>query len=193
MFAGNGNFRLSSTSPLIDRGHDNAAGGMTDVDLDGLPRVVGPAVDIGAYESGSPPAGPAIGPGISGNWFDPTPNQDGHGFQIEVLPNNGMLAVWFVFNPQGTGQSWIYTQGAYNAGSNSVTLPAFLETGGRFPPNFSNSTLITMPWGSLTFTFSDCSNGTAIWQSNADSAAAGYGDVSFPIRRLTSLAGTSCP
>jgi len=192
-FVGNGNFRLEASSQLINAGIGNPAGGLTGVDLDGAPRVAGPAVDLGAYESASPGAGPRIGAGFSGNWYDPTPGQDGHGFQVEVLPDNGMLAIWFVFNPAGTGQSWIYTQGSYDPLSSSVTLPAFLETGGRFPPNFNSSTLTRTPWGLLTLTFADCSNGTAAWASNPASAAAGYGDVSFPIRRVTSLAGTSCP
>ena len=192
-FADNGNFRLKASSPLLDAGVGNPAGGLTNFDLDGKPRIVGPAVDIGAYEAASSPAGPAIGAGFSGNWYDPTPGQDGHGFQIEVLPDNGMLVIWFVFDPSGTKQNWIYMQGSYTPGSNSVTLPAFLETGGHFPPNFSSSTLTTTAWGSLTLTFSDCSNGSAAWNANAASLAAHYDSVSFPIRRLTSLAGTACP
>lgn len=192
-FVDNGNFRLRASSPALNAGVNNPAGGLSNTDLDGKPRVVGPAVDLGAYEAASSPAGPSIGAGFSGNWFDPTPGQDGHGFQVEVLPDNGMVVIWFVFNPAGTAQNWIYTQGSYNPGSNGVTLPAFLETGGRFPPNFNSSTLARPPWGSLTLTFSDCSNGTATWTSNTASAAAGYGNVSFPIRRVTSLAGTSCP
>ena len=134
----------------------------------------------------------AISGGLSGNWFDPTPGKGGHGLQLEVTPNNGLLAIWFVFNPAGTAQNWIYAQGNYTPGSNTVTIPAFLQQGGRFPPNFDSSTLTTPAWGSLTFTFTDCTNGTVKWEANATSAAAGYADVSFPIQRLTTLAGTSC-
>lgn len=193
LFAGLGNFRLGASSPLLNAGVGNPPGGLASVDLDGNPRVAGPAVDLGAYEGAAQSGGPPIAAGLSGNWFDPREGQDGHGFQIEVLPGNGMLVIWFVFNPAGTAQNWIYTQGSYDSGSATVTLPAFLETGGRFPPNFDSSTLTRSPWGSLTLTFTDCSNGTAAWSSNATSAAAGYADVSFPIRHLTSLAGTTCP
>ena len=134
-----------------------------------------------------------VRPGLSGNWFNPTANQGGHGFQIEVLPNNGMLAIWFVFNPAGTQQNWIYAQGTYDPATNTATLPAFLEQGGAFPPNFDASKLTAPPWGSIKFTFNDCNNGTATWTSNATSAAAGYADTTFPIQRLTNLAGTTCP
>jgi plastocyanin len=140
-----------------------------------------------------PPPGQNINGGLSGNWFNPTANQGGHGFQIEILPNNGILAIWFVFNPAGTAQNWIYTQGSYDPTQSTVTIPAFLEQGGAFPPNF-DSTKVTAPsWGDLTLSFSDCNNGTAAWKSNATSLAAGYGDVTFPIQRLTSIDGTTCP
>jgi plastocyanin len=138
-------------------------------------------------------AGQNITGGISGNWFNPTANQGGHGFQIEVLPNNGMLAIWFVFNPAGNAQNWIYAQGSYDPASNVATLPAFLEQGGAFPPNFDSGKLTAPAWGSLKFSFSDCNNGTVDWTSNATSLAAGYADTTFPIQRLTSLAGTTCP
>jgi hypothetical protein len=191
-FVDNGNYRLRASSPLIDAGVGDPAGGLAAVDLDGVARVQGAAVDLGAYERAAATPGPPIGGGFSGNWFNPTANQGGHGFQIEVLPNNGMLAIWFVFNPAGTAQNWIYAQGTYDPASNTATLPAFLEQGGAFPPNFDASKLTASAWGSIRFTFSDCNNGTAAWQSNTTSAAAGYADTTFPIQRLTSIAGVAC-
>lgn len=192
-YAGPGDFRLRATSPLIDAGVANPTGGLSSIDLDGAARVAGARVDIGAYEHAAVTAGPAIGGGFSGNWFDPTPNQGGHGFQIEVLPNNGLLVIWFVFTPNGSAQNWIYVSGSYDPGSSSATLPAFLETGGRFPPNFDATKVTATPWGSLQLTFSDCNNGSATWTPNAAAAAAGYGAVTFPIQRLTTIAGTTCP
>jgi hypothetical protein len=50
-FAGNGDFRLSAFSPLIDAGVDSPAGGLVGADLDGSPRIDSAAVDLGAYES----------------------------------------------------------------------------------------------------------------------------------------------
>ena len=137
--------------------------------------------------------GQPIVPGLSGNWNDPTANQSGHGFQIEVLPGNGILAIWFVFDPAGSAQNWIYTQAAYDPAGSTVALPAFLEQGGTFPPHFDASKLTVTPWGTLQLSFSDCDNGTAAWTSNAASSAAGYGDVAFPIKRVTKIAGTTCP
>jgi hypothetical protein len=47
-------------------------------------------------------------------------------------------------------------------------------------------------WGTLTFTFSDCNNGTMSWHSDVP----GYNnanDTPLPIQRLTQIAGTACP
>lgn len=45
-----GNFRLQDGSPLIDAGFAPVPGERTQFDLDGQPRVIGAAIDIGAYE-----------------------------------------------------------------------------------------------------------------------------------------------
>jgi plastocyanin len=150
-------------------------------------------VMIGSITVNAVAATTPVGPGFSGNWYDPTPNKGGHGFQIEILPNNGMLAIWFVFNPAGSAQNWIYSQGIYDPTSSTATLPAFLEQGGSFPPNFDATKLNVTEWGTLQFNFTDCNNGSVSWKSNAASAAAGYADTSFPIQRLTSIAGMTCP
>lgn len=43
-------FRIKRSSPLVDAGLDSAGGGVMGGSLDGGPRLVGPHVDIGAYE-----------------------------------------------------------------------------------------------------------------------------------------------
>ena len=52
--AANGDYRPGPGSPCIDTGNDSLIGGLTD--LDGKPRLLGEAVDMGAYETGTPPA-----------------------------------------------------------------------------------------------------------------------------------------
>lgn len=145
------------------------------------------------FVSTQPAASPAsltIRPGISGNWDDPTVGQQGHGFQFEILSDNRILAIWFVFTPDGTGQTWLYSQGSYDPASNTVTLPAYVSVGAKFPPNYNVSDRHLTQWGTLTFTFTDCNRGTASWTSTA----AGYPPSgSFPIARVTSIAGTTCP
>jgi plastocyanin len=131
-----------------------------------------------------------VRPGLSGNWFNPTAGQDGHGFQFEILPGNGMLAIWFVFTPDGSGQTWLYAQGPYDPTSDTVTLPTFLSLGAKFPPNFTHADDVVTPWGTMTFKFTDCNNGTMNWNSTT----AGYPPTgTLPITRATTIAGLACP
>lgn len=138
--------------------------------------------------------GLAIAGYISGNWFNI--DEGGSGFQIEAtniidaasgLPV--MLAIWFSYTPDGSGQNWIYAQGTYDPTKATTTLQAFLSSGAKFPPNFKPGDVTTKPWGTLTFTFTDCNNGIASWNS----VVPGYGSGSLPILRLTGIGGTVCP
>jgi hypothetical protein len=47
-------FRLLPSSPAIDAAPSGPVSGIPDVDIDGQPRINGPAADIGAFESGGP-------------------------------------------------------------------------------------------------------------------------------------------
>jgi len=169
---------------------------------------IGMAGSITVTAATPPPPSITLGGYMSGNWYNP--NQGGHGFQLELTNHANpsgkpdMVAIWFVYTPSGTtlndgsGQNWIYSEGDYDSASNTVTLPAVLLTGAKFPPNFnpndvrriSNDPSTT--WGAITFTFSDCNNGTVSWHSTVP----GYdksNDTPLPITRLTQIAGTTCP
>lgn len=50
-FAAIADFRLARSSPLIDAGTNDAAGGLAGIDLDGSPRIDHAIVDLGPYES----------------------------------------------------------------------------------------------------------------------------------------------
>ena len=134
-----------------------------------------------------------LGGYMSGNWYNPA--QGGHGFQLELTTTNEMIAIWFVYAPDGSGQNWIYAEGFWDATKNTVTLPAIMLTGAKFPPNFNEADVHRVQpqgWGTITFTFNDCNNGTVSWHSDAP----GYNnanDTPLAITRLTQIAGTTCP
>ena len=128
-----------------------------------------------------------LGGYLSGNWYDP--EQSGTGFQLEFTTSGAVVAIWFVFEPAGGQPVWIYGQGTYDKTSNTVTMPAFLSNGGKFPPSYSPGDVTRSAWGSFTFTFTDCDNAIASWTSNLP----GYATGSFPITRLTRIDGTVCP
>ena len=164
--------------------------------------VVGPMDGVGTFSAQFVSAASAmtLGGYLSGNWFNPA--QGGHGFQLEftnqpddTIPiENELVAIWFVYAPDGSGQNWIFAQGPYDALTSTVTVPATIFHGPKFPfplTNYDPSALqgTLGDWGTVTFTFSDCDNGTATWGS----IVSGYGSGTIPIQRLTRIAGTSCP
>jgi plastocyanin len=128
----------------------------------------------------------AIGPGMTGSWYDP--NQSGHGLFVEVLPGNRLLAAWFTFTPDGTGQSWFTGVGAYiNNTANIIDVE--LPTGGRWIPNFDPGQIRVNAWGKLQFFFSDCNHGWVAFDS-----VYGYGTSGgMKLTRLTQPIGLRCP
>ena len=125
----------------------------------------------------------AIGPGITGAWFDPA--QSGHGILVEVLPGNRFLAVWMTFSPTGA-QAWFTGVGTYSG--NVATIENVDQPrAGRWIPNFDASRIVHEPWGRLTFTFVDCNRGRVDFSS-----VAGYGEGSMELIRLTQPEGLPC-
>jgi hypothetical protein len=132
----------------------------------------------------------ALSPGFTGNWY--SRSSSGHGFSVEVLPGNVLLAQWFVFAPAG-GQAWIEATGPIVG--NTAVLQAYYPAGagGRFPPDFDPLQLENKFWGTIDFSFTDCNTGTVTWLPAAGAYTMGYTSGSMPITRLTMPAGLSCP
>ena len=127
----------------------------------------------------------AIGPGITGAWYDP--EQDGHGLFIEVLPGNRFFAAWFAFDPAGTQQSWFTGVGTY-FGDRATITDVELPTGGQWIPNFDPGRIVLNHWGRLTFVFTDCNHGRVDFDS-----VFGYGGGGMNLTRLTEPEGLTCP
>jgi plastocyanin len=126
---------------------------------------------------------PPLGAGYTGTWYDTA--QSGHGIFVEILPGNLLLAYWFTFTPDGQ-QAWF--GGVGSIVGNSATMTAVRSTGARFIPNFNPAEVVRGDWGTLTFTFTDCSNGRVDFNS-----VAGFGTGSMTLKRLTLPAGLTCP
>jgi hypothetical protein len=175
---------LAPGSPAIDAG-SNSAGLTSDQRGSPFTRIAGAGPDIGAFESQPvPPASVAIGPGFTGSWFDSA--QSGHGLMLEILSDNRMLAMWFAFNPEGSQQSWFGGVGTYS-GATATIIDVARPTGGRWIPNFDANNIVRSPWGTLTFTFTDCNHGRVDFNSGL-----GYGSGSMNLLRLTQPAGLAC-
>ena len=144
---------------------------------------------IGRLTPGNP-APFTLGGYLSGNWYNV--QQPGQGFEIELTTQGQMVVIWFTYTPDGRGQNWIYAQGPYDRSKNSVTLPAQLLSGAKFPPNFVPGDVHGTPWGTLMLQFSDCDNGFVSW----DSKLPGYDQSNgraLTLSRATQIDGTTCP
>jgi len=126
----------------------------------------------------------SIVPGITGSWY--LPAQSGHGFNVEVLANNGFLAFWYVYDNSGNNL-WLVGQGTYTG--DTATMDLYQGTGGMFPPNFDKTKIVRTKWGTMTMTFSDCNNATAQWTP----IVPGYASGSMALQRLTGVTGVACP
>jgi len=145
----------------------------------------GPSGILSSAELYSPVPSGTIVPAFTGSWFDPA--QNGHGLLVEVLPNNQFLAAWFAFDPAGTQQSWFTGVGTYS-GDTATISNVVQPRGGRWIPNFDASRVVSNPWGTLKFTFTDCTHGKVEFASTS-----GYGFGSMNLTRLTQPAGLGCP
>ena len=124
---------------------------------------------------------------MTGSWYHSS--LSGQGFELQVLATNppSLLATWFTFLPQG-GPTWMTGTGPI-AGDAAVVQAYQVNGPGAVFPNYV-VTPDTTPqfWGTLTFTFTDCSHGYVDYD-----AAQPYGSGSLSIERLTLPAGLACP
>ena len=138
----------------------------------------------GSITVNAPAATFAITPGITGSWYNPA--QSGQGFNVEVLPNNIFVAFWYVFDKNGNN---LWLSGTGTVSGDSVTVNLVQTNGGFFPPNFDPTKITRPQWGTVTFKFTDCTNGTATW-TPVDTVNFSAGNT--PLKRLTNVDGLAC-
>lgn len=128
---------------------------------------------------------PSARAGLSGSFYDPA--RDGEGLIVEWLPDGRVLVIMFTYGPDGS-QQWLTGQGVAVGDSVEIDVqyPAASTSWGR---NFNPNEINLLPWGTFTLTWTDCN--TLVF--DYDSTVSGYGSGTLNYRRLTRLAGTSCP
>lgn len=140
------------------------------------------------YASTRRTGGDGIGPGISGSWFDAS--KPGHGFYLEVVRGadgrDRLNALWATYNNFG---EQMYILGLGEIVGNTATMTASSTFGGGLPPNFSSANVRLVPFGTLSFTFSNCNTGTVTYTTPISSFPA---TATLPINRLTTISGSTC-
>ncbi|MCB1581768.1 MAG: hypothetical protein KDI92_01810 [Xanthomonadales bacterium] len=123
---------------------------------------------------------------FTGGWFDPAKN--GQGFLLEIIKSNNQkqaLTTWFTFDNDGN-QFWLIGVGEISG--QSIEFQMLVPQGGRFGDLHNAANVSTQQWGELTFTFTDCNNGTAHWQPTVS----GFSSGSMPITRNTVINNLYC-
>jgi len=120
----------------------------------------------------------------SGMWYNP--EQSGHGVTVEILPDNTMLVVWYVFDQAGN-QIWLVGAGNYD--DSTAAIEVRISEQGLFPPDFVATDVITTVWGTLNFDFIDCNHVDFSWQP---AAGVDYAAGEMTLTRLTGIDGLSC-
>lgn len=124
---------------------------------------------------------------MTGSWYNP--DQDGHGFNIEVYRENRSVFYWYVYNPDGT-PTWLVGRGAHADGR--IEGVAYYNSGmrwGVFDPNERTQ----VRWGVVNIDFLDCNSATVSYQSDdLSEQAIPHGSGSFNIVRLTSVHKSKC-
>jgi hypothetical protein len=120
----------------------------------------------------------------SGAWY--VPSRSGEGWMIEELPDGRSLVYWFTYDPQGR-QAW--TIGVGTREGNRLEIPDNLITRGtRFGSGFDPAQVQGIPWGSLSFNFTNCDSVDVSYAS----ILPGYGSGTRAGTRLAALAGAAC-
>lgn len=135
--------------------------------------------------------GGGINAGITGTWYGVEEDQNGHGFQIEVLerPQNGpydndVLVIWYNYVD---GQQ-IFMLGEGRAEGGQVVIPLEITSGADFGINFNSDDVVFDTAGVLTLDMDNCDFGRADFTAeNMD-----LSDFALDIQRLTAVKNQGC-
>lgn len=133
----------------------------------------------------APPNEFPITPGISGSWYDSTRNGEGFVFEVVGSELDPDFLVYFYTYDNSENLMWVSGVGEIEGSTSIVEM--FITSGTGFGDNFNPDDVVTKGWGTMTFTFSACREGTAEYVSDD------FGSGSYNIERITSISGLSCP
>jgi hypothetical protein len=124
------------------------------------------------------PANYTIGADTSGSFYDPA--QNGHGWFVESLANDGVVVSWYVY--LNGEQRWLIGSGT--AVGNQVRVRMTIGSRGEFPPNYNLASTQLETWGEVELRFTDRDHATASWITPFP----GFSGGQLALSRLSTLA-----
>ncbi len=118
----------------------------------------------------------------SGSWYNP--DQDGHGFHVEVIDAERAIIYWYTYSPEGK-PIFLLLDGKII--SHGVDGPIYFYEGmtfGDFDPEDNSR----QEWGTGWMEFNGCDNASFMWGTTMP----GYESGSISLVRLTNIASMAC-
>lgn len=144
---------------------------------------------ITVEEADDPPPEPefAINGGLSGSWYNPETVRQGFLFDfITAAEDPFLVAYWFTYDldPGGpAAQRWLYGEGGYEEGSDTVVLQVYLITGGAFDQAEPDPGV--EPIGMAEVIFESCTDATFSYELDFDGDEEQFVTNSFDITALS--------
>lgn len=127
-----------------------------------------------------------IGGNYSGSWFDDTRNGEGFVFEFgEILQERRILSAFWFTHKQGKPY-WLLGTAEYAAGSSELSVDLFEFSGTGFGTEFVSSDVEPSVQGSITFRFTGCDQGLAVWEIS-DNQSTGLFDLSRITQKLDDI------
>ena len=99
-----------------------------------------------------------------------------------------MALTWYIYDSQGR-QRWIVGNGTIS-GSTLTVSNAYSTSGGLFPPRFSSSQVVQLPFGSITMNFTSCNSGSLSFTTTDTTFGTASGTLL--LSRLTQIKNQPC-
>ncbi len=115
----------------------------------------------------------------SGAWY--TPDQNGHGLSVQILPNNVGVVYWYVYDNQGN-QMWLVGAGLYDGKSIQANMTD--ASGGLFPPEFNSDLVDVTFWGTVNLSFTDQDSLNLSWTPKRNT---GFDPGQLSLQQLTRM------
>jgi hypothetical protein len=123
--------------------------------------------------------------GLNGNWWS-GPARDGEGAQVEVADGGGgslvFVATIYSYDTMGN-QIFLVAVGSVDGDTAEVEV--FITEGGIWGADFDPESVNMPPWGTGTFTATDCGSLHMDLMPNAQYQGVGYTEMTFDLIRLT--------
>jgi len=123
---------------------------------------------------------------LSGSWFNP--QQNGHGFSVEIISDTQAVFYWFVYNPDGS-PTFLITVASIQGDTLEGTT---FYNSGMIWGEFNPADLSEQVWGTINIQFIDCNHATMTYASSHEISDIPSGEGTIELTRLLSIDQMQC-